>query len=104
MEKKDYHRTITVKPSADEAMKKISQVNRWWAHDVTGKTEKLNDTFSVRFGETFVDFQISELVPGKKMVWRVTDCNLHWIKDKKEWKNTEVVFEISSKNNLTKID
>jgi len=104
MEKKNYHRTITVKTSAEEAMKKISQVNRWWAQNVTGKTEKLNDKFTVSFGDTFVDFQITELVPNERMVWKVTDCNLHWINDKKEWKNTEVVFEISSKNDTTKID
>ena len=80
-----------------EAMKKISQVNGWWAKNFTGKAEKLNDKFSVHFDETFVDFKISELVPNKKVVWKVTDCNLHWIKAKKEWKGTEVVFEISER-------
>jgi hypothetical protein len=104
MEKKNFHRTITVNASATEAMKKISQVNLWWAKNFKGSTEKLNDKFSVQFGETFVDFLISELVQNKKVVWKVTDCNLHWIKAKKEWNNTEVVFEISSENNKTKID
>lgn len=58
----------------------------------------------VDFGETFVDFQISELIPNKKLVWLVTDCNLHWINNKKEWNGTEVVFEISSARDKTKID
>jgi hypothetical protein len=104
MEKKNYHKTIIVTSSADEAMRKISQVNLWWAKKVKGKTEKLNDKFTVDFGETFVDFQISELIPNKKVVWRVTDCNLNWINNKKEWVDTEVVFEISSENGKTKID
>jgi hypothetical protein len=104
MANKNFHTTITVNASAEEAIKKISRVNLWWAKKVKGKTEKLNDKFTVDFGETFVDFQISELVPNKKVVWKVTDCNLHWIKDKKEWNNTEVVFEITSENNSTKID
>jgi len=104
IEKKNYHRTITVDASAEEAMKKISQVNHWWAKKVKGKTEKLNDKFTVDFGETFVDFQIIELIPNKKVVWKVTDCNLHWINNKKEWNGNEVVFEISSENNKTKID
>ncbi|HVT86901.1 MAG TPA: hypothetical protein VHD35_16980 [Chitinophagaceae bacterium] len=104
MKKNNYHRTITVNASAEEAMKKISQVNGWWAKNFTGKAEKLNDTFSVHFGKTFVDFKISELIPGKKVVWKVTDCNLHWIKNKKEWNGTEVVFEISEKKNATQID
>jgi len=34
----------------------------------------------------------------------VTDCNLDWIKAKKEWNGTEVVFNISQKNNATQID
>jgi len=104
MENKNFHTAITVNSSAAEAMKKISQVNLWWAKNFVGSAEKLNDTFTVRFGDTFVDFLISELVPNKKVVWKVTDCNLHWINAKKEWVNTEVVFEISPENNQSKID
>jgi hypothetical protein len=104
MKNQNFHRTITVNASAKEAMKKISQVNLWWAKKFSGSAEKLNDKFTVRFGETFVDFLISELVPNKKVVWKVTDCNLHWIKAKKEWNNTEVVFQLSSENDKSKID
>jgi hypothetical protein len=104
MKDKNYHITITVNASPQEAMKKISQVNLWWAKKVKGKTEKPNDKFTVDFGETYVDFQISELIPNKKVVWKVTDCNLHWIKAKKEWVGNEVVFDISEKGNATQID
>ncbi len=104
MENKNLQITIAVNASAAEAMKKISQVNQWWAKKVKGKSEMLNDKFSVDFGKTFVDFQITELVPNKKVVWKVTDCNLHWIDNKKEWKNTEVIFEISEKNHATQIN
>ena len=104
MAKKNFHRAIKVNATAKEAMKKISEINKWWAKKVKGKTEKLNDKFTVDFGETFVDFQISEFVPDKKVAWKVTDCNLHWINNKKEWKGNDVVFEISEKKNSTQID
>ena len=104
MEKRNYHRTIKVNASPAEALKKISQVNGWWAKSLTGKAEKLNDKFSVHFGDTFVDFQITELTPDQKVVWKVTDCNLHWINDKKEWNGTEVVFELSETKEMTQID
>jgi|SRR6185437_1483850 len=104
MKKKDFHLVITVDATPEETLKNISQVNKWWAKKVKGKAEKLNDKFTVDFGETFVDFQISELVPGKKVVWKVNDCNLHWINNKKEWNGNEVVFELSSEKNKTKID
>ena len=99
-----FHRIIEVNVSSEEAMAKISQVNNWWAKKINGKTQKLNDKFRVDFGETYVDFQISELVPNKKVVWKVTDCNLHWINNKKEWNGTEVVFEILGKGKAAKID
>ncbi len=104
MKTENFHLIMKVNASAEEAMKKISQVNLWWAKNFKGTSEKLNDKFTVHFGKTFVDFQISELVPGKKVVWKVTDCNLHWINNKKEWNNTEVVFELSGKGKATQID
>ena len=99
MENKNYHRTIVVNASAEEAMKKISQVNCWWKKDFSGSGEKLNDKFTVPFTEpSFVDFVVNELVPGKKVVWKVTDCFLPWFQDKKEWNNTEVVFQLLQEN------
>ena len=109
MENKNYHCTITVNASSEASMKKISQINLWWRKDFSGRAEKLNDTFTVPFGEpAFVDFVVSELVPSKKVVWKVTDCYLPWFKDKKEWNNTEVVFQLSEDDPVargkTKID
>jgi len=100
----DFTYSITVKAPAKEAMKKISRVNKWWAKDFKGKAAKLNDKFSVYFGDTFVDFKISEVIPGKTITWLVTDCNLGWIKDKKEWKNTEAIWTLTEKGEKTKID
>jgi Activator of Hsp90 ATPase homolog 1-like protein len=104
MAKENFHLSITVNASAEEAIKKINQVNKWWAKKVRGNSENLNDEFTVDFSETFVDFRISALVPNKKVVWLVTDCNLHWIDNKKEWNGTKVVFELSSARDKTKID
>ena len=99
MENKNYHKSIIVNISAEEAMKKISQVNLWWKKDFKGSAEKLNDTFTVPFTEpSFVDFIVSELIPDKKIVWKVTDCYLPWFRDKKEWNNTEVVFQLSGES------
>jgi hypothetical protein len=100
----DFSYKLTVKATAKEAMKKIAQVNLWWAKNFKGKASKLNDEFSVHFGDTYVNFKISELVPGKKIVWLVTDCNLGWIKEKKEWKNTEVIYTLTEKGEKTQLD
>jgi hypothetical protein len=105
MEKpQDFSLTLTVKASAKETVKNISQVNLWWAKNFKGHASKLNDEFSVYFGDTFVNFRISEFIPEKKIIWLVTDCNLHWIKDKKEWKNTEVIWSLAEKGGETQIN
>ncbi len=65
----------------------------------------MNDKFTVPFGEpSFVDFVVSEMITNKKVIWSVTDCYLPWFNDKKEWNNTQVVFELSGENGKTKID
>lgn len=104
MANKNFHTIIKVNASAEETLKKVNKINKWWAKKVKGKSEKLNDKFTVDFGTTWVDFQITELVPNKKVVWKVVDCNLEWIKNKKEWNGTDVVFEISEKKNSTQLD
>ena len=55
-------------------------------------------------GDSFFNMTVAELIPGKKVVWKVTNCNLHWINNKKEWNGNDVVFKISPENNKTKID
>jgi hypothetical protein len=100
----DFSLGLTVNASAKETMKNISKVNLWWAKNFKGHAAKLNDEFSVYFGDTFVNFRISEFIPDKKVTWLVTDCNLHWIKDKKEWKDTEVIFALTEKGGKTQID
>ena len=103
-DQKDFSLSLTAKVSAKEIMEKISQVNLWWAKNFKGKAGKLNDEFSVYFGDTYVNFRISEVIPDKKIIWLVTDCNLHWIEEKKEWKNTEVIWTLTEKDGKTQID
>ena len=37
------------------------------------------------------------------MVWRVTNCYLPWLKDKTEWNNTNVVFEVAASQSDTTV-
>ena len=104
MKKQNYHCSITANVSVKEAIENINHVSAWWTENFEGHSEKLNDIFTVRFGETFVTFKVIEVIAGKKIVWQVTDCYLHWLKDKKEWNDTKLLWEISTVNNLTQIN
>jgi hypothetical protein len=103
MKKQDYNATIIVTKTASEAFKSIKSVNKWWTENIEGNFEKLNDVFTMHSNDTFVTHKIVEFVSDKKIVWQVTDCNLHFVKDKKEWKGTQISFDISTKGNATQI-
>jgi hypothetical protein len=100
----NYHAEINVNVSAREAFEKINRVSDWWTAGLEGDTLKINDIFTVRFGDTFVTFKIIDFIPYNTVVWLVTDCNIQMVKDKKEWNGTKIVWEVSSKNGETKID
>ncbi len=104
MKKQDFHKSILTSASAEEAFKKISSVSKWWTANFKGSAKKVNDVFTLRFGENKFTFKVVEVVPNKKLVWLVTDCYMPWLKNKTEWKNTKIVFEISEGKNQTRID
>lgn len=103
MATQDYTCSIQGSVPAKEAYDKIARVSEWWAKNFEGNAQKLGDTFTVRFGETFVDFKISEAVPDRRIVWQVANCNLHWLKDKTEWNGTSVAWDLSPSNGTTTV-
>jgi hypothetical protein len=103
MKKHDYNTSITVNATPQEAFKSINSVSGWWTTIFEGHSEKLKDVFTVRFGETFITVKIVELIPYKKIGWQVIDCYKHWLKNKKEWKDTTMSWEISAEQHTTKI-
>jgi hypothetical protein len=98
--------TILVDKTPDEAFNAINNVREWWTGEpgVEGSTDKLGDEFTYRYKDLHYSKQkITELIPGKKIVWLITDSKLNFIKDKSEWTGTRISFEISEKNNKTQI-
>jgi hypothetical protein len=103
MKKQDYTVSITVSATAQEAFDSINNIAGWWTKDFEGSLQKLNDGFTVRFGETWITLKVAELIPAKKIVWQVIDCYKPWLKDKKEWKGTTINWAISTEDNATQI-
>ena len=103
MQQQDYTVGIKVNATPQQAFANINNVSAWWTRCFEGHSQKLNDVFTVRFGETFITMKIVESEPGSKIRWHVTDCFKHWLKDKKEWKDTEIKWEITADDSGTKI-
>jgi hypothetical protein len=69
-----------------------------------GNNQQLNDEFIFKVKDVhYSKHKLTEVVPGKKIVWLVTDSCLNFIKDTNEWTGTRIVFEISRSASKTKL-
>jgi hypothetical protein len=104
MKAQDHTTIIIADATAHEAFNSINSISKWWTENVEGHSQKLNDEFTVHFGETFMTIRVVETIPGQKIVWLVIDCYKHWIKNNKtEWTGTKICFEITEKENKTQV-
>ena len=104
MKKQDFTTTFSVDQTPREVFDAINHVRGWWSEEIEGNTDKLGAEFKFHYKEAHRSTQkITELVPAKKVVWHITDATLNFVKDKTEWKGTDVVFEIARKGDKTEL-
>jgi hypothetical protein len=100
----DLQLIIRVDVSAQKAFDSICGVSQWWTENTEGSAQKLNDEFTVTFGDVHYSKQkLVEFVPSGKVVWLVTESKLNFLQDKQEWNNTRIVFEIHENEDHTEI-
>ena len=104
MNAKNYIASFTVDQSPEEVFAAINNVRGWWSGEIDGRTDQLGAEFTYRYENIHRSVQkITELVPGKKIVWHVVDADINFVKDKKEWNGTDIVFEIARKGGKTEL-
>jgi len=100
----DFSTTLLVDQTPEAAFAAINDIPGWWCESFEGRSQMLNDEFSVRFNDVHYSRQkLTDLIPGKKVVWDVIDSKLTFIADTSEWTGTKIIFEISRQDNKTAI-
>ncbi|RYY27279.1 MAG: SRPBCC domain-containing protein [Chitinophagaceae bacterium] len=100
----DFTTTIILDQSPAEVFGAITNVRGWWSEEIEGGTSKLNDVFYYHFSDVHnCTIKLSEVIPDKKIVWYVLNNYFNFTKDRSEWKDTTMIFEISLLNNKTQL-
>jgi hypothetical protein len=96
--------TISVDQTPQEVFKAINNVRGWWSGQIEGDTDKPDAEFTYRYKELHRSTQkITELIPGKRVVWHVVDADLTFVKDRSEWNGSDIIFDISQKDGKTEL-
>ncbi len=96
--------SFTVDQSPEEVFAAVNNVRGWWSEEIEGSTDKLGAEFEFHYKDVHHStHKITEMVPGKKVVWHTTDSHINFVKDKAEWTGTDIVFVITRKDDRTEL-
>jgi hypothetical protein len=100
----DYSTTMSVKATPAQAYAAINNVRSWWGAGIEGRTDVLGEEWAYRYKDMHYSLQKTvELIPARKIVWRVIDADVPVFEDRSEWKGTSMVFDISEADGLTQV-
>jgi activator of Hsp90 ATPase-like protein len=100
----DYTMSFIVEATPERVYATINDVRSWWLGDIAGRSEHVGDEFAYRYEDLHRSTQkVTELVPGKRVVWEVTDAHLSHSAEPEDWTGTKVVFDIIPSGELTEV-
>lgn len=102
MKQQDFTTGFSVEATPQQVFDAINQVRGWWSENIEGPTDRLNEEFSYHYQDVHLcRIRITEMQPGKQVVWQVLENHFKFLQDDTEWKDTRIVFEIKEKDGKT---
>jgi len=104
MTQKDYNTSILVEFGPERVYNAINNVRGWWSEEIEGPTNELNNEWFYHYKDIHLcKIKVVEMVPNEKVVWMVIENSFNFIKDKDEWIGNRIIFDISKKEDKTKL-
>ena len=100
----DFTTRFTVAQSPETVFAAINDPRAWWSGEFEGDTRQTGDIFTYRYKDLHLSKQqVTELVPVKRVTWRVLESRLNFIEDVTEWDGTTITFDIAPKGDMTEV-
>ncbi len=109
MKKENFSYSFNTPKPAREVFDLLLDIRQWWSgvfeETIEGKSRNLDDEFSFKAGGGvhYSKQKLVDLVPHKTVVWQVTDSNLTFLTEPKEWKGTKIRFDLSEAKDHTDV-
>src|SRR3954465_1970494 len=104
MQAQNFTATFAVPQSPEEVFAAINAPRAWWSEAIEGETNRVGAKWQYHYQNVHrAALRVTELVPGKRVVWHVDDNYFNFVKDEKEWTGNDLVFEIERKGDLTHV-
>lgn len=104
MESKNYTSSILVDKETGIAFNAIKNFKAWWSEEIDGDTNSLGKPFFYHYKDVHLcKLKLEEEIPNRRLVYLIMDNEFSFTKDKSEWINTKLVFDISEEGEQTKV-
>jgi hypothetical protein len=101
---KDFITSIIVDKDISSAFNAIKNFRAWWSQEIEGSTDEVGETFFYHYKDVHLcKIKLIEMIADEKLVYLVLDNEFNFTKDKTEWVNTKLIFDVVVDGDKTKI-
>jgi uncharacterized protein YndB with AHSA1/START domain len=104
MQDQNFATSFVVDQTPTQVFAAITNTRAWWSEEIVGRTDQVDAEFDYHFRDVHrCRIKVTELVPNKRVVWRVLKNHFSFIADQTEWTGTDIVFDIAERDGKTEL-
>jgi uncharacterized protein YndB with AHSA1/START domain len=83
-----------VRQTPEQVFAAFTDPRAWWSENIRGGTSAAGDEFDYAYQDVHrCRIRLTEVVPGRSVVWHVLENHFDFVADEGEWVGTEMRFE-----------
>jgi hypothetical protein len=105
MNNQDFTASFHVTEAPEAVFQTIRKVQDWWSGLFGEEIHEEQDgfTFHAGGGAHYSRQKLVEAIPGRKLLWQVTESKLSFVSDDQEWTGSKIGFELLPEGSGTKV-